>query len=838
MVSTAARLCAALAVAGGLLAAEAPPAAAQTPALALTVEAGLDGFARAEGWVPVRAQITNAGPTVRGTVLSISTHRGVHSTYARPVELPADSRREVLLYVKAPRLVREVLVQLRDEEQVWVTATARVRVLPTATPLIVSVSNSPEALPASATLRGFNGELAAVAFIPPERLPDQTAAWDAADMVVVSNVDTAQFTRAQREALVGWVLAGGHLILGGGPAAREVAAGFEALAPARVRATTVVTTVKALEAFLAPYTPQAAALVSPQLVPLAELQVARSEVRILAGTPELPLLVRRFVGRGVVDQLAFDAAFVPAEMRPLLAEVLGALARGDAAQARRVGYDLYPEGLLTAASAAPVPALMPVGAVVAFLLAYFLLVGPINFWAARRVRQPALVLLTAPLLTLGFTALGLIAGYGAYDLRPQTHRLSLWLGDTEVESARDFSAYGVRALRRSEVGLAFDHALAEVNAGEVDPWGISPPRQALTTSLMLGIPSTLRGLPASLNVRAVPFAVGARTQPIAVQATLRALPSARHTPAVLEGEVRNLSAVLLQDCALVVGRDHAVIGNLEPQRAASVRITLTTGHPQPLVDLRAIQVNPIPGWVLRPGAWTMPRLFWTAQPRPAAPFDRSYPPLHAALVSWLPYEADRVGFFARLGLIVALFADEGLAPGSYVACWSNAAPPGAVLEPSNTTDRSLHLWRAHPQPWAAQAGQVIQAELFAWDAKPLSGTIAVRAAGLVFNPGEHLIVLESWLPLTLLASQATLALGLRFDGAETPLSALQAAALAVYDWGERRFVPVATDLSAVDQEQARYTGRPLSADGRVVLKLVVRQGSLVLSSIRPIVEIH
>ncbi|MCS6773914.1 MAG: hypothetical protein NZ693_07375 [Thermoflexales bacterium] len=823
----------------GLALATLMPARAQAPTITMSAEAGLDGLARAGGWMPVRVRIANFGPALRGEVFTIASEQGANSVYAQSVELPTDSQREIVLYARAGRLAREVSVKLRQEGQVLVTTTARLRVLSSPTPLVLVVGETPDAFSIVRAVRGLNGDPAALAFMRLEHLPDQTAALDAADILVISSANTARLTRAQRAALKGWVLAGGHLILAGGPTAQDVVQGLDDLAPARVGLTTRTASLAALETLVSPFGGQPALPLLQQPVPVAPLEVARPEARLLAGDRELPMVVRRPVGRGTVDQLAFDPAFVSSEVRPLLAEVFAALARGSAGRAQQVGYAPREDALFTAALAAATPALMPVGVIVGLLLGYVVSVGLLNAWVLRRLRRPTLVWLAMPLLAGLFTTVVMVGGHSAYDLRPQLHRLSLWLGDAGVDIARDFSLYSVRALRRSQVSLTFDQAVGSAYVRDAEGWRSLPVHATLTTTLSFGVPNALNSLPASLDARAAFYAIGARDQPIALQATLSHTRSAGHAPVRLEGEVRNLSTRALQDCVLLAGREYQVIGDLAPQGAISAYIALTTGHPQPLVDLQAVQTKSIPPWVLRPGAWTTPVNLW-ATPSVIdehAPFERSFPPLHAGLVAWQPYDEDRLRFFARLGWVAALFGEEGLAPGVYVACWGEMPAPGDLTTARHVTDRSLHLWRVHPQPWVVQQpGLRLPAEVFTWDIKPLSGTVTARPSGVALSQGEHVIALESWMPIEVMTSKVELSPGLVFDTAETAMSVLQGTALSLYDWDKRAFDWVATDLSTVDLEKARYTGRYLSADGRALFKLTSLQGAVVLRAIKPTIE--
>src|SRR5919199_489150 len=181
--------------------------------------------------------------------------------------------------------------------------------------------------------------------------------------VVIDQFDTAALSAAQVQALRDFVGFGGTLVVTGGTNWRR--------------------TVAPLPPDLVPIVPVATATVS--LAPVA-------------------------YGTGRVVQLAFDPAAAPVAGSPYAS--LGwtqAVGRGLAqlpgnipAPATLLAPDPQFTALLPPADEAPLPPAPLVGLV---LLVYLLLVGPLNYLVLRRrLRQPALLWITAPLAALTFTA--------------------------------------------------------------------------------------------------------------------------------------------------------------------------------------------------------------------------------------------------------------------------------------------------------------------------------------------------------------------------------------------------------------------------------------------------
>lgn len=230
--------------------------------------------------------------------------------------------------------------------------------------------------------------------------PLQLAGYSA---VVIDQFDTAALSAAQVRALRDFVGFGGTLVLTGGSGWRR--------------------TVTPLQPDLVPIVPAATATVS--LSPLAHLAgVNTGDLQALAATGTLnraahvlvatddgvPLSAELEYGTGRVVQLAFDpaaspiagSAFAGLSWGQAIGRSLASLPGNVPTAATLLAPDPQFTALLPPADDAPLP---PPGVVAVVLLLYVLAAGPLNYLLLRRrLKRPALMWVTAPLVAIIFTA--------------------------------------------------------------------------------------------------------------------------------------------------------------------------------------------------------------------------------------------------------------------------------------------------------------------------------------------------------------------------------------------------------------------------------------------------
>jgi len=795
------------------------------------VDAGFNSYVKEKAWIPMRITLVNAGDPIEGEVVVTNTSLVTTERFAQSVSLGRNARRQMMLY--APPGSDSLEVRLISGDQVLAAVTPVIRQLAPADRLVLIVSDPPDAFNFIGDVRAPNGSTSALASLRLDQLPDRVAALDVADVLVISGVDTGAFTRAQREAIRQWVAGGGHLILGGGPDAPLVLAGFAEIAPGRSERALVNADVSALVELAAPVSLGTPAPPPVEPVPVVRIQPAASHVRNLAGSNETPLILRREAGRGIVDQLAFDPALAPLRDWGGRAALFTALLGGRTGLASDVGFigggeaASFAAGALTAAS--PPPPLVVGG----FFALYVLVIGPLNFLILRRLRKLSWAWVTVPVIVILFTLLGLLTGFRLRGNVPQVHRLSVTLGDAATGDAQSFGVFGLFSPRRVQAVVEAGRSLAHL----IDqPRTSDEPGPSVT--FVIGEPSRIVGLAlTNSELRTVYARDGATLLPIS--ASLRFIPGTGNAAAAISGSVRNDTPHRLRDCTLVVGKDYQAIGDLAAGEAADVKVNLVIGHPQSLLGLRAIN-----------GSRERLFAFGTSgrSSRPSSsggtssmrgsryPFEQNSPPITDALVNWQDFSDEPIRQDAQAGLVTAIFGAESVGPGAYLGCWEQRDTTGVSIDGAEYTDRALRLWRLPVEQHLVEAGQGLPPDVFTWNVVATSSSSELNDNGLSMELGEHIVALTPWLDVRTTSAVARIALNIELNNASTSLSALGQTSIWLFNWQTRAFDQVVADASEMATQNA-HVGPYLSPGGQILIKFVCGADSLTLSRLATSVEV-
>lgn len=381
----------ALALAFVALVAVTPPAGAAGE-ISITARGLMGGRFTVGTWAAVSVSLANDGSPVTGSLVAPSGAGEVR----RVVELPAGSRKEVVLYIRPDAFTREVTVSFVTDAA-RVSAVASLIGLDGSMPAIALVGDDHGALRTQLTERDlFAGstpfDVAAV------DLPDRPEPISGIDVLVWAD-DSTGLRETQRRTIERWVAGGGQLVVLGGPDWQARSAAFAELLPVR----------------------DLAAVDDAELAPLAELAgelpagVTTATVTtgtlvdgarvLLTGDDEVPLMAMRPEGSGRVTWIAADLA----------AAGFNAWEAGGAVWGRLLGTNRSPffgdstgteEAVALTGALARLPALdvPPAELLLAVLAGYILLIGPISFLVLRRVDRRELAWVTAPVLVLVFSA--------------------------------------------------------------------------------------------------------------------------------------------------------------------------------------------------------------------------------------------------------------------------------------------------------------------------------------------------------------------------------------------------------------------------------------------------
>ena len=397
-------------------------AAAQAGSPTLDVTVGFDGYCHSGDWCPVYVVVSNEGADIEGdlrVVVEGAGSRVAPSVYGRPVVMPTHSRKAYSFVLPpADSFSRyQPVVQLTAGGRSLASVPAAVTWLAEGDRLYGVTSSSPSSLNFLGDVTPAGGR-AAVAHLDLEALPPDPLGWGGLDVLVVSDVDTTSLGGRQRQSLETWVAHGGHLVVGGGAGTARTVAGVADLLPVVVEGTRSVDDLRPLGE------PWGATLA---LGPYAVAQVAlRNGEALIERADEaggLVLLARRTYGAGAVDFLAFDAGINPfshwEDNLRLWESIVGASRVRNPRIAVHDGYAAY-----EAVRAIPGVELPSILQGLAFMLAYTLLIGPINYLVLRKLDRLELAWLTIPVLIVGFTVCAYATGFQVRGGTAILHRLA------------------------------------------------------------------------------------------------------------------------------------------------------------------------------------------------------------------------------------------------------------------------------------------------------------------------------------------------------------------------------------------------------------------------------
>ncbi|UCG23804.1 MAG: hypothetical protein JSW55_16965 [Chloroflexota bacterium] len=416
----------------------------------ISARAGYDSYYKGDFWTPVHIEVANTGPEIQGHLQIVMDAGGGGSgevIYRSPVSLPTQSNKRQTLYVFVPSFATALSVELIDHSGRLVASTLTNTLSRLATESLVFgvVTEVPGRLEYLDNVTGARSE-AAVAYMAVADLPEAAAAWNALDVIVIHSVDSGQLTVEQRQALEGWLDAGGLLVVTGGPAWQETTAGLANLLPVSISGTQLLDDIPALR--------ELSGLAFRDPGPYLLTNSGLSSGEALLHHAGSPLLARREHGRGSAFFLALDPSLAPLldwdGSQALWSEVAGfAQLPPDWAIGIRNSY-----AASSAVTSLPAVGLPSAWGLFLFLMIYVLVVGPLNYFILRRLGRRELAWVTIPGLVLFFTVTAYLVGFQLKGNDTIINQMSIAFGRAGGDQLRVQTLIGLYSPRRATYDLA------------------------------------------------------------------------------------------------------------------------------------------------------------------------------------------------------------------------------------------------------------------------------------------------------------------------------------------------------------------------------------------------
>jgi hypothetical protein len=533
-----------------LVGSPAPAAAASSVQVEARALAG--GRYEVNGWVAVAVTLVNTGEPTDGYLLS-TTDAGTVRQY---VELPAGARKAVTLYVQPDAFQRSV--DLRYEEpNGTATASVEVRVFESSQRQIAIVGDGAGTIRPQLAGGVDPGSAEPIGFMPAD-LPERVEPLRGIDAIVWAG-DSSELSADQARSLERWVADGGELVVSAGADWQSRTAGFAALLPMTALTATDGVPLGALASWTASTVApgETATVASGELRDGARAVVTAEDGTVLASMLD--------VGAGRVILLGPDVAtgdFRGWEGAPRLWNRL--IPSADAF-ADFIGQPIDVD-VATAMNQAlgniPALAVPPAELLLAVIVGYILLIGPISYVVLRRLDRRELAWITAPVLVIVFSASSYGIGVAAKGGEVVLNEIALVRSSEHGTTATVETYAGVFSPERDTYDLRVDADALVGRLPRNDGFGT----RTSTSVSDQGRPSTLRGLSIGVFGFESISAAGMvdHVTPLAVSWSM--------DDGDLVGLVTNTGDEPLEDVAYISGSGGEMVGDLGPGEEAEFRI--------------------------------------------------------------------------------------------------------------------------------------------------------------------------------------------------------------------------------------------------------------------------
>lgn len=447
-----------------LIYAHTSPTQAQQDIITLTVEAGYDGRFRENAWVPVLINVTNNGDAISGRLTARPERSSaLTNTFTTMIDLPSNARQTIFMYVSLRAFGRSLRIELFDAaDTLVIDREVPIQVVSSTSQLYVVVSNSTSNTLNLTAITPAGTEAYQANWFP-GNIPGLAAALQSIDVMIFNDTDSGTLSLAQRQAIRDWVLQGGHLIVTGGANWQATAAGLTELLPLRPNSSVTVNDLSGLSALAG----RAVSSLSGQSV-IAVGELMEGAQIMAVDAENRPLVTRQSLGNGVVDYLAADPTLTPLHEWAGQDELWrGLLTSVNLRPGWTFGFINPDQGVRALELLPGVNAMPEAMAMVGFLAAYILLIGPVNYLILNRLNRKELAWVTIPVLIGVFSVLAWVTGFNLRGNEVILSRLSVVQSWPDSDRAAVNQFIGLLAPRRASYSLAVtdERALRPIASG-------------------------------------------------------------------------------------------------------------------------------------------------------------------------------------------------------------------------------------------------------------------------------------------------------------------------------------------------------------------------------------
>jgi hypothetical protein len=528
-----------------------PVKAQSSPDFDVKIEVGFDNHCKFGNWLPIHI-LLNAQDSYFAGHLSIAYSQ---AKYLIPISLTPNAQKSIStqIFTNVQDVNQTVTFQLIPEQEGTPPIFLKSKNLTCIANRIVGViTDTPSAFTMLNSLPPADST--DVVLLTYANLPKSVLGLQSLNALFIANTDASNLSSDQYEAIRLWVMQGGHLILGGGTNWKTTLFSLDELLPLKIEGSQTANILSGFSSFGNPLDLPDIILVDGALQPSS---------KILLQDNNHPLVAQRVLGAGTISLITFDpniSAFRTSGNALPFYDYLLHSASGS--------YDFVSikdwNSAIAAVSLFQNQSLPSAWFVLAVLVLYVLMLGPVHFRILRRMKKPEWAWFTTPIITLILTAVMVVVIWNYRGTKPQINQLAVvhqWAGN---EQAYADGMVGIFSPRRDDYQI-------QVAPG-FSPYPFAPHNYFNTPNNEWDFTQkdTFQADTLINASEIMPLGILGQVSPLPIQSDLNL--NLESSTAVLSGEIRNESDIDLKNAILFYPGGFKLIGNIPANE--SVRVDL------------------------------------------------------------------------------------------------------------------------------------------------------------------------------------------------------------------------------------------------------------------------
>ncbi|PKM80756.1 MAG: hypothetical protein CVU89_12540 [Firmicutes bacterium HGW-Firmicutes-14] len=392
------------------------------------VESAYGYHAKQGAWVPLRIEVANKGPDIRGKLRVVYGNREQYLVdYITEAVVAKGTTKKFNLDIPVNDYMGSLKVELVSGSKVLASGRINMNFHRTDQPIVGILDRPFDEFRALAGIRLPNGTSPTMVTLKKEDFPEKGEMLSFFDVLVINDINP-ELNKEQGEALLHWVNRGGILVIGGGAGWHKVLPNL----PEELRAAEVSTVDTRNLGGLAGLPGQTAGPAGDVRVALVS-KAYGSSLYTQAG---IPLVVEKVLGSGKVDFLAFDPAMEPmagwSGTGVLLQDLLFTgntslklLSSPGSAVFKGMPGSRNPWALTEALNTIPAMKLPSLKGIAAILGVYILVVGVISYLVLKKFDKREWAWFAAPALAVLFVAVIYTASFRERLSDVVTHQINV-----------------------------------------------------------------------------------------------------------------------------------------------------------------------------------------------------------------------------------------------------------------------------------------------------------------------------------------------------------------------------------------------------------------------------